>query len=251
MLSIEFSILLIFIGLAAGIINTLAGGGSNLTLPVLMMLGLPADVANGTNRVGVFLQCVSGIWGFWRKGSMPVNVAPSVLMPTLIGGLLGALMASFLSLPLLKPALLLAMLGMALLILLKPSVVAPPKGTPIHVASMGSLPWWGLFLAGIYGGFVQAGVGFVLLGALCGLMRFDLVRANALKVMCAGAFTLVALIVFIARDQVAWIPGILLAAGSMIGAQIGVHFAHQFSASILKWFLFIMTLCACSVALLS
>lgn len=249
--SLEFALLLIGLGFIAGIINTLAGGGSNLTLPALMLMGLPADVANGTNRVGVLLQSVSGVFGFWRKKSMPTQGLGSILAPTLLGGLAGALLASFLALPFLKPALLITMVVMSLVILFQPSPKSHnPEDAVNSTVTFASPAWWGLFAAGIYGGFVQAGVGFVLLGALCGLMRLDLIRANALKMLCAGAFTAVALLVFAVRDQIAWIPGLLLAVGSVVGAQVGVRLALSISPKALKWCVFLMTLCACAAALL-
>ena len=91
---------------------------------------------------------------------------------------------------------------------------------------------------------VQAGVGFILLAALAGGLRYDLVRANALKMACALAFTVVAVGVFIAFDQVWWIPGIILAIGSMVGAHLAVKVAVKASQESIKWFLFAMTLCA-------
>jgi len=92
---------------------------------------------------------------------------------------------------------------------------------------------------------VQAGVGFILLAALAGGLRYDLLRANALKTVCALAFTTVSLAVFIAFEQVWWIPGLVMAAGSMLGAHLAVKVAVRVPQSYLKWFLFLMTVAAC------
>jgi len=243
--------LLLVTGFIAGVINTLAGGGSNLTIPALMVMGLPADVANATNRVGVLLQSVAGVRGFHRHGKLDAADTVPVLIPNLLGGIVGAVFAAWMPVTLLKPILLGTMIGMSLLILLRPSVVAPPPGTrPIPVRER-PLAWVALFAAGVYGGFVQAGVGFVLIAALAGSLRYDLVRTNALKMLCTGAFTLVALLVFIVDDLVLWIPGLILGISTMFGAALGVRLAIKVSQDMLKWFLFLMTLCASAAALLT
>ena len=243
-------LLLACTGFLAGGINTVAGGGSNLTLPALMILGLPADVANGTNRVAVALQCLVGLAGFDKHNSLDRPAIVPILIPTLIGGLCGAIGAALIPNLFLKPILLGTILLMAFLILVRPSVVAPPVGTKALNPSESRTGWWGLFVAGVYGGFVQAGVGFILLAALAGGLRYDLLRANALKTACALAFTSVALIVFIIFDQVWWIPGLILGIGSMIGAHLAVRIAVRASQQSIKWFLFLMTLFAVAAGLL-
>lgn len=243
-------LLLIAVGIASGIINVLAGGGSNLTLPVLMVMGMPADIANATNRLGIFLQSLTGALGFKKKGKLASDDLGPILLPTLLGGLAGAFAAAFAPAWILKPLLLGAMLTMALVILLRPAVICPPPGTQAYKVKQRPSSWWWLGLAGFYGGFVQAGVGFILLAALAGSLRYDLVRANALKLICSLAFTVVALTIFISQDQVLWLPGLILGLGAIAGAQIGVHFAIKASQQTLKWFLFIMTLCGCAAALI-
>ncbi len=246
-----FILLLIFTGLLAGVINTLAGGGSNLTVPALMIMGLPADVANATNRVGVLLQCAVGIKGFDRHGILPRHDMLAILVPTLLGGLLGAIAASYLPVSWLKPSLLIAMLSIALMILVRPDIINPGPDEVHGTVEGNKMAWFSLFAAGIYGGFVQAGVGFLLIGALAGTLRYDLKSANALKIFCTGAFTLVALSIFIWRGQVEWVPGLILAVGTMTGAQIGVRLALNISQKVMKWFLFIMTLVICAAAMFS
>ncbi len=231
-------------GFVAGIINTLAGGGSNLTLPALMMLGLPADVANGTNRVAVLMQCVVAVAGFDKHNSLDRPAVAPILVPTIIGGITGALAAALLPNLYLKPVLLLTILTMSAVILLRPSIIAPEPGSSALSPKDNKAAWWGLFGAGIYGGFVQAGVGFILLAALAGGLRYDLVRANALKMTCTLTFTVVSVLVFIYFDQIRWLPGVILALGTMVGAHIAVKFAVKASPNTIKWFLFVMTLFA-------
>ena len=237
-------LLLMGAGVIAGVINTLAGGGSNLTLPALMILGLPADVANGTNRIAVVLQCVVGVKGFDKHNSLDRPAIIPILVPTILGGILGAVCAAVIPTSFLKPILLLTILTMSAVILLRPTVLSPPEGTPTVSPKDNMRGWWGLFGAGIYGGFVQASVGFILLAALAGILRYDLKRANALKMVCTLASTLMALAVFIAFDQVMLVPGLLLALGSMTGAHFGVKIAIRSSQNTIKWFLFVMTIAA-------
>lgn len=244
-------LLLLVVGLVAGVINTLAGGGSNLTLPALMVMGLPADVANATNRVGVLLQSLTGVRDFDQHGQLPRADLWSVLRPALMGSAFGAVGAAFAPVAYLKPVLLLVMVGMALIILISPSVIAPPPGTAVRHVNDSPKAFWGLFAAGVYGGFVQAGVGFVLIATLAGTLRYDLVKTNALKVLCGAALTIVALAVFIWQDLVAWVPGLILGVGSIIGAKIGVRLALKASQRGLKWFLFVMTVVASISAMLS
>lgn len=249
-LSLAGVALLCVTGFLAGGINTLAGGGSNLTLPALMLLGLPADIANGTNRIAVLMQCMVGVKGFDSHQSLDRPAILPILIPNILGGVLGAIGAALLPNLYLKPVLLITILSMTIIILVKPGVIAPPPGTPTLSPAKNRAAWWSLFGAGVYGGFVQAGVGFILLAALAGGLRYDLLRANALKTVCALAFTSVALLIFIAFGQVLWVPGLILASGTMLGAHLAVKIAVQASANSIKWFLFAMTLCAVAATLI-
>ncbi|CAG20591.1 sulfite exporter TauE/SafE family protein [Photobacterium profundum] len=242
--------LLLITGFLAGIINTLAGGGSNLTLPALMIMGMPAEVANATNRVGVAMQAVTAVSGFKRHGKMDSDDIIPILIPSVIGGLIGAAAAAYMPTEYIKPVLLGTMLIMAAVMLVKPSFIAPEPGTLVNKVRDTPSSWWGLGIAGFYGGFIQAGVGFVLIAALAGTLRYDLVRANALKMLCTLVFTVVALGLFIAEGLVMWVPGLILAFGTMFGAHIAVNMAIKAQPATLKWFLFIMTLCGCIAALM-
>jgi len=240
-----FSILLLsFTGFIAGGINTVAGGGSNITLPALMMFGLPADIANGTNRVAILMQSTVGVAGYDKHKTLDRPAIIPILIPSILGGLLGAVLAAIIPNIFLKPILLITILSMSVIILVRPEIIAPPEGTTALSPKSSRVAWWGLFAAGLYGGFVQAGVGFILLAALSGGLRYDLIRANALKMVCALAFTIVALIVFIIFDQVWWLPGLIVGTGSMLGAHLAVKIAVKASQNSIKWFLFVMTLLA-------
>ncbi|MFT7688580.1 MAG: putative membrane protein YfcA [Candidatus Azotimanducaceae bacterium] len=241
---------LLIAGFIAGFINTLAGGGSMLTLPALMMMGMPADIANATNRVGVFLQSLTAAKSFNKYERLDKKAILPMMLPTLVGSLLGSLLASYLPVWILKPTLLICMMTMALVMLAIPNLLLPEEGTAPKRINDEPLGLFMLFIAGVYGGFVQAGVGFILLAALAGVLRYDLVRANALKMVATASFGGVALAVFVIRGQVMWVPGLILAVGTMTGAALSVKFALNVSQTTLKWLLFIMVSITCASALL-
>ncbi len=232
------------LGVVASIINILAGGGSNLILPLLMMFGVPPDVANGSNRVGIFFQSLAGIRGFKQAEKLPTGDLRGILLPMMLGGFAGSLLASILPNSVLKPALLLTMLGVAALTLFKPDLLLTPENTQVRKVADTAWARPLLFAAGIYGGFVQAGAGFLMLPLFAGLLCYDLVRANALKLVCTLAFTTISLLVFVWYGKVWWLVGGVLAVGNTIGAMIGVRMALKLSHDTMRWILFVMTLVA-------
>jgi uncharacterized protein len=233
-------VILVGTGLAAGFINTLAGAGSLLTIPALMLLGMPADVANATNRVSVLATCVSGAVGFTRAGKLERGRILPIAAPAVVGAIVGAWAASRVPEPVLRGILLVTMIAMGALLVASPRVLAPDEGTePVDVRRRPlSLLW--LFLAGLYGGFVQAGVGLLLLAILGGVLRYDLIRANALKIVITGVFTAAALIVFIVLGKILWAPGAILAASTVVGAQLGVRFALRLGQGAVRWIVLLM-----------
>jgi uncharacterized membrane protein YfcA len=249
-LSLLTVLALIVAGVVAGFINTLAGGGSMLTLPALMLLGMPAEVANASNRVGVLLQSITGARGFQLDDRLDSSAIAPILLPTCGGALLGALVASYLPVEILKPALLGSMVTMALVMLIWPTFISVEVGEQVHALKERPAAAAGLFVAGVYGGFVQAGVGFILIAALAGGLRYDLVRANALKMVCTALFSIVALVVFVSRGQVLWVPGLILALGMVTGAYLSVKFAVRAKQNTLKWIVFAMVCLTCGGAIL-
>ncbi|MYC08084.1 MAG: sulfite exporter TauE/SafE family protein [Chloroflexi bacterium] len=241
--------LLMGAGVLGGFINTIAGGGSMITVPALMLLGMPADHANATNRVGILQQSLTGVRGFNEAGKLERGSILPMLLPTVSGAVLGALSTTWLPPDILKPALLGAMILIALVMLALPDVIAPPEGTRTYSLRERPLGFAMLFGAGLYGGFVQAGVGFILIAALAAGMRYDLVRTNALKVVCTAMFSVAALAVFILTGRVEWISGIILAVGMTIGASASVRFALNVEQRVIKWALFVMV-CLTSASVL-
>lgn len=215
--------------------NTLAGGGALVTLPALLLLGLPVGVANGTNRLGVLVQSATGAIAFHRHGKLDPSSFWPIAVPMLVGSVGGALVATHLSDEVLRPIFLAVMVGMGLLFALCPAVVAPPKDVLVRHISDRPFVVVTLVAAGFYGGFLQAGIGIVMLAILTGLLRYDLVAANALKVTAIGLYTSAALAIFVIAGDVRWVPGLALAAGSVLGARIGVRFAVQRGQAFIRW----------------
>lgn len=200
----------------AGALNVLAGGGSFLTLPILIFAGLPPTVANGTNRVAILLQNVTAVWGFDRRQLIDRRLAAQAIVPALGGALIGT--ATALVVGDLAFQRILAVL-MIVIVLWSLWGENPPAGER-RLSRGGTVA--AFFAVGLYGGFVQAGVGFLLLAVLTRL-GLDLVRGNALKVLVVLCFTPLSLGLFAWQGKVDWTLGLVLAAGNALGAWIGVH----------------------------
>jgi uncharacterized membrane protein YfcA len=221
-LSLAKAALLVAGGLVAGVVNTLAGGGSLLTVPLLVLLGLPGGVANGTNRVGVLLQCLSAAWGFRREGVFEPRHVLEAAAPVVAGALIGAFAIARVA-----DATFERLFGVLMLVMLVP-ILRQVSGA--GAARPGARRWprgaalLAYFGVGLYAGAFQAGVGLPLLLALL-YAGHDVVHANAIKVAVIAAATLAAVPVFALEGSVAWLPAALLAAGFSVGGSLGARFA--------------------------
>ena len=233
--------LLILAGIAAGFVNMLAGNGSLITLPALLAIGLPANVANATNRVGITLQNIVGTEGFYRQGRLDVRGALLLSIPTVVGSILGARIAVNIDEALFRKVLAVAMLIMLVIMLVKPERWITGK-VRVHSGRLSIVQVLVFFAIGVYGGFLQAGVGIFLLAGLVLGPGYDVVRANAVKVAIVLTLTIAALIVFQANAQVLWGPGLVMGIGSMIGAWLGTHFAVRKGTAWVRWFVIVVVL---------
>lgn len=231
-------LILISTGIAAGFINTVAGGGSSITLPMLIFLGLPANVANGTNRIAILLQSIAGVGTFRKNKVITLGEGGRLIWPSAAGALAGAVVAVFTGQEVMKWLIAAMMTGMLLLVIFKPEVWIKSRSVDV-VPKSGSLQIVIFFLIGFYGGFIQVGVGFLLLAGLVMGCGFDLVKGNALKVLIVMVYTLIALLVFWAKNQIDLLMGLLLGAGSMLGAYIGARFTIRGGAVWIRYFLII------------
>lgn len=235
-------IIVVAVGLVAGIINTLAAGGSLLTLPVLMALGLPPNMANGTNRIAILLQNVVGVSRFHKEKVMDFPSGFRVGIPAAAGAIAGAFIAVNLNDEVMKLAIAGVMILVFFLILLKPN-----RWINSH-ESHPPIPYWlqviVFFFVGIYGGFIQAGVGFFLLTSLVLGSGFELVKANALKLLIILLYTPLALLIFFMNGDVNLWIGLVLAVGNMTGAWIGTKIAVKWGAVLIRYFVLVAILIA-------
>ncbi|MHC4944741.1 MAG: sulfite exporter TauE/SafE family protein [Planctomycetota bacterium] len=210
--------LLVLGGFAAGFINTLAGGGSMLTLPLLIFAGLPADVANGTNRVAILIQNISGVLGFRSRGIKPWRIGFWLCLPACLGAVAGASTAAEVD-----PLLLERIFGGVLIVLCAFLFLHPSRALVERPESLGQAPlslksFAVFFVVGFWGGFAQVGVGFLFLAGLILCSNLNLVHGNAVKIFTILIFTVLALGIFFAHGQVALVPGLVMAVGNAAGA---------------------------------
>lgn len=211
---------LLALGGVAGFINVLSAGGSMLTLPLLMFLGLPPQVANGTNRVAITLQSVTAVGGFRRMGHGNLKVSLLLAVPAILGSLLGAWLATDVPDAVFEVVLVLAMVGASVFMLLP----QPRLDTrPLTPERLGPVVYFAMFLIGLYGGFIQVGVGALFIVVLYRILKIDLPQVNVFKVAIVLLYTLPALLVFALNDQVRWGMGLTLALGNITGAFLAVR----------------------------
>ena len=211
-------------GILAGFINTLAGGGSLLTLPILIFLGLPTAVANGTNRIAIVAQCAFAVAGFKKKGVSNFKLSLLLSTPAIIGAIIGAYFAVDISDVLFRRVLAVIMLLVLGLILWNPRQDSSGSSNSLGRRQL-ITAMTVFFFIGIYGGFIQVGVGFIIIAAQTTITKFNLVVTNSHKVFIAGIYTIFALIVFAFNGKVCWKIGLCLAAGMGLGGWIGSHWA--------------------------
>ncbi len=208
-------------GVAAGFLNVVAGGGSLITVPLLITtLDLPSAVANATNRVAIVGQNIFAVAGFKSKGvsTFPYNLYLGI--SAMLGAILGAKIAVDLDDRLFNRILSIIMILVVIFILSKPlsgSGESKEKMDPKHQI-IGIISFFGV---GVYGGFIQVGVGFIMIALLTSINGLSLVKTNSAKVFVALVYTSVALSIFILEDMINWAVGLTLALGNAIGGWIG------------------------------
>jgi uncharacterized membrane protein YfcA len=211
---VSSTLVLFLIGTVAGFMNVMAGGGSTLTLPALIFLGLDASAANGTNRVAIFVQNASAITSFRRENYHAFRTSLGLSLFALPGAIAGAVFAVRVSGDLFEKILGVVMIGVIVSMLL-------PNPRRLEPGSEREEPRWPVYgsmlLIGFYGGFVQVGVGFLLMAALHHLMRLNLTHVNMHKVFIVFVYTLPALLVFALTGNVNWRLGASLAVGNALG----------------------------------
>ena len=233
-------IVLFLVGIIAGFINTLAGGGSALVLPILILAGIPSPIANATNRVAILLQNITGASRFHKHGILEVGSVIHITIAAIIGAIIGSISAVQIS-SVYYDKILAVVFIIILIMMLKPH----KKRSSLTK----KLPKWLEFIifliVGFYGGLIQVGVGFVFLATLNLVEEFDLIKANAVKVFIIMSYTIFAVIIFAYSGEIIWKYGLVLAAGNVIGAFIGVKAAVTGGEKFVKIILTIAILIAC------
>ncbi len=249
-INIYIILLIIFVGLLAGFINTLAGSGSLISLPLLIFLGLPANVANGTNRIAILLQNVVGVGSFYQQKKLDIKKDIWFAVPSVIGSLIGAYFATLITDELIMKRI----IGIIMIIMLLVIFINPKKwlkeNSSIYFSDKIYLNIIIFFAIGFYGGFIQAGVGIFILMGLVLNAGLDLVRANAVKLLIVLIYTPFALAVFIYNGQINYLYGFILAIGNMIGAFIGTRVAVSYGPKLVRWVLIVIIIVSAAKLLL-
>lgn len=230
-------------GLTAGVINTLAGNGSAITLAVLLELfGLPPHMANGTNRVGVLMQTSASVLSFQREGRLEVrDNLPAILIPTL-GAILGIYLAIIVSADGFIAIYKYLLVFMLILILFNPKRWIHQKSGEISPSRESRWMWLIYFALGIYGGFIQMGMGIFTIAAFVLLGNRDLISANVLKALIITALTIVAVLVFSWQGMIHWGYGLTIGVGQMAGGWFTAQFASRHSKAALVAY-YVLVIC--------
>jgi uncharacterized membrane protein YfcA len=233
------ALLIVSVGFIAGFLNTLAGGGSLITLPILIFLGLPPAVANGTNRIAIFSQNIFGVLGFRSKGVSDFPYSIWLGISAFFGAIIGAKIAVDIPGDVFNKILAILIVMVVLFPILKKkhtSAVGQPERTGMKYRVAGVISF---FFIGIYGGFIQAGVGFIIIAALTIINRTSLVKTNSIKVFVVLVYTLSALFIFILEGKINWGYGLTLAAGNSTGSWIASRLSVRKGDNWVQWFIII------------
>jgi len=223
-MSILHILLVILTGIAAGFLNVNAGGGSLIAMPILIFLGLPSAVANGTNRIALMIQNIIAITNFKSKGFFDWRLSIIFALPAVIGSIIGSNLAISMSGEIFNRILAIVMLVVLALIIWKPQKKLKAKKETLDKKDkiIGAIVF---FFVGIYGGVIQAGVGFIIIAALTLITGYSLVKINSMKVFIVAVYMILSLLIFIINGKVNWVYGLCLALGNGIGAYIGSNFS--------------------------
>jgi uncharacterized membrane protein YfcA len=237
----ESVIILFFVGIIAGFLNVTAGGGSTLTLPVLIFLGLDSSMANGTNRIAILIQNISAVYSFKKEKYQQIKASLILSLFTLPGAIEGALLAVNLDDELFQKILGIVMIGIILSMFLPHKKSNTTGHNRLSITTAVSM-----IGIGFYGGFIQVGVGFLIMASLKYLMKLNLILVNMHKVFIVLVYTIPALTIFILTSNVNWFLGISLAAGNALGgwwgAKLSVKKGEKFIKIVLVLAILIMAL---------
>ena len=239
-MSLFEAIVLIIAGTFAGFVNSIAGGGSLLIMPLLIFMGLPSAEANGSNRIAIFIQNIFGVAGYRSKGVYVFPFAFWVAIPAVLGAVIGSKIAVDVSDQLFNRILAIVMITVMAITILKPKMIDLEE-----IAMTRKRIWVSVvlfFLLGIYGGFIQAGIGFLIIASLTSVHGFNMAKTNSIKVFVILCYTLAAVIIFYLEGKIRWEYGLTVAVGNSIGAWVGSRWSVGKSDRLIRLILLVMVL---------
>lgn len=243
-MSIELFIILVISGTVVGFINTLAGGGTIISMSLFMLLGLPPVVANGTNRIPVILQNLVSVINFYRDKKLDLKKAIHSTIPVAVGSLLGSSLSIAIHDSVFMVFFVIIMVIMLLFMFLKPDKWL--KGDVNKMKEpVSMLQLFLYFLIGIYAGFIHIGMGYFLLAVLVLMGGFDLLRANAIKSFIVLFYAPFSLIIFIYYGKVNYEYGLIHAIGNMIGAYVASKWAVKWGMNFIRWVVVVFIVISC------
>ncbi|MDD2622722.1 MAG: sulfite exporter TauE/SafE family protein [Bacteroidales bacterium] len=243
-MNIGIIVTLIVSGFIVGFVNTLAGGGSVISMTLFMMLGLPPAVANGTNRIAVFLQNLTAVAVFKKNKVLTFQKSIKYVIPVALGSVLGSNIVLAVNETFFNYFFIGVILIMVLVVLLKPQLWLKENPRKIN-RHMDIIQWMSYVMIGIYGGFIHVGIGYFLIAMLVLVGGYDLLKANAIKNLIVLMYVPFSLIPFILYDQVRYDYGLIHAIGNIIGAFIASNWATKLGNRFIRYILIFLMLVSC------
>ncbi|WP_207062280.1 TSUP family transporter [Motiliproteus sp. SC1-56] len=231
--------LLVLLGGTAGFISSIAGAGGVLVLPMLLTLGLPPGLALGTNKLQSVFGTASSAWNFFRKGQIRLPGMGPAIACALLGAALGTSAVQRVDQQQLATLLPLLLIGVALYLLFSPRVGDIDQQPRLGERSFALSAALGI---GFYGGFFGPGMGSLFAAAFVGLRGFNLVRATAHTKVLVLATNVCSLALFVATGQVAWLVGLAMALGQVLGARLGSNLVISRGTRLVKPLIILATL---------
>ena len=232
-------VLITVVGFIAGFVNTVAGGGSIITLPAMILVGLDPTVANATNRLGIMLSALSAAAGFKSKKVIVMPFSLYLGLAATIGAVFGAMIAVEFDKSLFNKVLAIIMIIIVVLMILQPRIKRA-----VSLERLNGKPLWltlvVFLLLGVYGGFINAGMGLLMILWLNLFNGLNLIRTNATKMLVTAIYTSAALAIFIWNDLIDWLIGLLLAFGNMVGGWIAARLSVKKGEGFIRASLFVM-----------
>ncbi|NOT37849.1 MAG: sulfite exporter TauE/SafE family protein [Saprospiraceae bacterium] len=213
-------------GFLAGVINTLSGNGSIITLGLMTeFLGMPPQIANGTNRIGLLSQGVFSLLAFKKMNKLEVGNTKPYILTGIIGAIAGAITAVYISPDFFNGIYKLLMVLMLILIIAKPEKWLSQHKSQAHLSAWIHIPLF--FILGFYGGFIQLGMGVFFIFIMTYLLNFDIIKSNIIKIIMVSSYTILIILIFQWNQMIDWKVGLTIAIGQSTGGYLMAHFSSR------------------------